>query len=168
VRHLGRAPTDVQRGTGEGFDAKSGEADTRSHYVNDGVDGANFVEMYLIERHGVDGRFCGAETTENGGSRLLHASREEGLPDYVQDGAEGTVALRVFGLNFNLGSRHAVFPDLFGSYCPAWDRQSPQFGGELLKRHTRVDKRTEHHVPAHTTEAIKKNQFHLRIRDAAF
>src|SRR5580765_3928459 len=99
MSHLDGATTNVQGGAGEGLDAQSREADTRPDNVDDGIDGANFVEMDLLERHVVDSGFGNTETAEDGGCALLHRRRKRRLRNDVENRAERAVRVGVLGLD---------------------------------------------------------------------
>ncbi len=57
MRALDGAAADVERRSQPAIDVEVGGADCRADDVDDGVDGAYFVEVNLLNRHGVDSRF---------------------------------------------------------------------------------------------------------------
>src|SRR4029077_9306107 len=107
---LGCASAHVQGRTGERFDAQGREADTRSDNVDDRVDGADFVEVNLLERHVMDSGFGYTKIAEDGGGTLLHGRREWGLTDDVENGAERAVRVSVFGLDLDVSRGHPILP----------------------------------------------------------
>ncbi len=81
VGHFCGAAADVKSRAGEGFDSENLEANAGADDVNDGVYGADFMEVDFFEWDVVDGGFGFAEFRENGSGADFHAGCERGFLD---------------------------------------------------------------------------------------
>ncbi len=107
-------------------DAESGKTDAGADDVDDGIDGADLVEMNFFEGDVVYGGFGFAEFAEDGGGAGFYVCVKRRFFDDGENCGEGAVRLRVFGSDDGVGGGHAVFPNFFGGELPAgsWSEAS--------------------------------------------
>src|SRR6266478_5166799 len=116
--------------------------------------------MNFFERHVVDAGFGFAQFREDRGASFAHLGRELRLLQNIEDRAERTMLLLVFGLDLDIGGGHAVFPDFFGGELPARDLEAAEFGAELFHATASVYQSAKRHVAANARKTIEISEFH--------
>ena len=81
--------------------------------VDDGVDGANFVEVDIFDGHGVDAGFGFAEELEGAGGASFYGGGERRGLDDGEDRGEGAVVLMGVFVRMRMGVNGAVGVGVF-------------------------------------------------------
>ena len=141
------------------------QSDCRADDVDDGVRGADFMEVDVVDGLAVDARFRHCDGLEHGEGAAAHRRRKARSLD---DGADGGKAPRrafdaVFEPHRGLGAGDA--------HLRAWrqlqielvrERQLAEFGGQVGGGHAQIDERTQMHVAGNAGEALVEERLRQR------
>jgi hypothetical protein len=148
----------------DAFDPQARQADGSAGHVDDRVDGAELVEVDLLEGDAVDPRLGTTQRLEHGERPLAHGGVEPRLAQELHDLAEGAPAPAPGGgcwarapprepdLHVARGQRAPHHPP-----HPQRELQSQarQIGFELLAREPQVEERTQDHVSGDAREDVE-------------
>jgi len=157
---LHAAGAGVESGAGKAFNAEEIETDRGANDVNNGVNGADFVEMNFFDGDIVDFSFGLAEAAEDFAGVFGGARSERCAVDHFQDVRKMAMMMRVASFDVNFCGGNGFAFDAFGGDGPAVEMELAQLGFEGGEFEAGVDEGAENHVAADAGETVEVSEFH--------
>ena len=158
------AAAGVHRGDDDVGCAEPFEPGGRADDVEDGVDGADFVEVDFVDGAAVGAGFGLGEIAEHGDGAVADRSGEGAGFDDAGDG--GKVAVVLFGtdLEVDVGGGDRPASDLFDLHRVGVERQLSQLGFEFAGGPAGIDERAKEHVAGGAGEGVEEGDLHALSR----
>jgi len=149
----------------DAFDAEPVQAEDDADDIDDGVDGAYFVEVDAVDGGAVDFGLGLGEAQEDAFGVFFYVGSEVGFVDDFVDVGQVAVALGGKpGLDVEVGGGDALLFYFFYDEFVAVDRQFGQFTAQQVLGQAEVEEGAEKHVAADAAKAVEikgAHSFHL-------
>ena len=144
----------------DSFDAEQVEADRRADDVGDGIDGADFVEVHLLDRAAVDLGLGLGQLLEDAFGQIFLAGSERAAVDHGRDVVQVAVFVLGLVLDRDLRGAEAFLFDFRADESAAGEAQGIDAGLDGGEFGAGVDEGAERHVAADSARTIEIGNSH--------